>query len=83
MRGRPRACVRALVMAHQIDLFCMPQLADARCLEADQNGGTALTVLGLGPLPGSDPVPGSAGKRILEAARAFGHGMPGDGLRRS
>jgi hypothetical protein len=26
-------------MAHQIDLFCMPQLADARCLEADQNGG--------------------------------------------
>jgi hypothetical protein len=28
-------------MAHQIDLFCLPQLADAKCLEADQNGGTA------------------------------------------
>jgi hypothetical protein len=26
-------------MAHQIDLFCMPQLPDAGCLEADQNGG--------------------------------------------
>jgi hypothetical protein len=26
-------------MAHQIDLFCMPQLAEAWCLEADQNGG--------------------------------------------
>jgi len=41
-------------------------------------------------ITGSDPVPGPAGKRILEAARAFGHGgrrcrvngMPGDGLRR-
>jgi hypothetical protein len=41
MRGRPRACGRALVMAHQIDLFCIPQLADARRLEADQNGGYA------------------------------------------
>jgi hypothetical protein len=29
----------APVMAHQIHLFCMPQLADAGCLEADQNGG--------------------------------------------
>jgi hypothetical protein len=28
-------------MAHQIGLFCIPQLADARCLEADQNGGSA------------------------------------------
>jgi hypothetical protein len=28
-------------MAHQIDLFCIPQLADARRLEADQNGGSA------------------------------------------
>jgi hypothetical protein len=37
MRGRPRACVRARVMAkNQIDLFCIPQLADARRLEADQ-----------------------------------------------
>jgi hypothetical protein len=26
-------------MTHQIDLFCMPQPADAGCLEADQNGG--------------------------------------------
>jgi hypothetical protein len=40
MRGRPTACIRALVMAHQINLFCKPQLADARCLEADQNGGS-------------------------------------------
>jgi hypothetical protein len=44
MRGRPRACVRALVMAHQIDLFCTPQLADARRLEADRNGGSASAV---------------------------------------
>ena len=27
-------------MPHQIDLFCMPQLADTCCLEADHNGGT-------------------------------------------
>ena len=26
-------------MAHQIDLFCVPQLADTGCLEADHNGG--------------------------------------------
>jgi len=26
-------------MAHQIGLFCVPQLADTECLEADQNGG--------------------------------------------
>ncbi|HEY5987393.1 MAG TPA: transposase, partial [Streptosporangiaceae bacterium] len=31
----------ALIMAHQIDLFCVPQLADTECLEADHNGGTA------------------------------------------
>jgi hypothetical protein len=24
----------ALIMAHQIDLFCVPQLADTGCLEA-------------------------------------------------
>lgn len=26
-------------LAHQIDLFCVPQLADIGCLEADHNGG--------------------------------------------
>jgi hypothetical protein len=26
-------------VAHQIDLFCVPQLADTACLEADHNGG--------------------------------------------
>jgi len=26
-------------MAHQIDLFCVPQLADTGCVEADHNGG--------------------------------------------
>jgi hypothetical protein len=26
-------------MAHQIGLFCMLQLADRACLEADQSGG--------------------------------------------
>ena len=40
MRGRPRACVRAPVMAHQTDLFCIPQLADAGRLETDHNGGS-------------------------------------------
>jgi hypothetical protein len=28
-------------MVHQIDPFCVPQLADTGCLEADQNGGDA------------------------------------------
>ena len=41
MPGRPGAGARALVLARQIDLFCMPQLADTRSLEADQNGGSA------------------------------------------
>jgi hypothetical protein len=27
-------------MAYQIDLFCVPQLADTGCLEADHNGGS-------------------------------------------
>jgi hypothetical protein len=31
----------ALIMAHQIDLFCVPQLADNGCLEADHIGGDA------------------------------------------
>lgn len=29
----------ALIMVHQIDQFCVPQLADTECLEADHNGG--------------------------------------------
>jgi hypothetical protein len=40
MPGRPRACVRALVMAHQIDLFRVPQLTDAGCLKADRSGSS-------------------------------------------
>jgi hypothetical protein len=28
-------------MAHQIDLFCAPQLADTGCIEGDHNGGSA------------------------------------------
>jgi hypothetical protein len=28
-------------MAHQIDPFCVPQLADVDCREADHNGGSA------------------------------------------
>jgi hypothetical protein len=27
-------------MARQIDLFCVPQLADTECLEADHIGGS-------------------------------------------
>jgi hypothetical protein len=27
-------------MAHQIDLFCVPQMADTGCLEADHRGGS-------------------------------------------
>jgi len=41
-RGRLRTGP-ALIMPHQIDLFCMPQLADTCCLEADHNGGDART----------------------------------------
>jgi hypothetical protein len=37
----PPGTVSALIMAHQIDLFCVPQLADTGCLEADHNGGSA------------------------------------------
>jgi hypothetical protein len=40
MCGRPGAGA-ALIMAHQIDLFCVPQLADTGCLETDHNGGYA------------------------------------------
>jgi hypothetical protein len=32
---RPAGMGSALIMAHQIDLFYVPQLADTRCLEAD------------------------------------------------
>jgi hypothetical protein len=32
-------------MAHQIDLFCVPQLADTECLEVDHNGGSARAYL--------------------------------------
>jgi hypothetical protein len=31
----------ALIMLRQIDLFCVPRLADTGCLEADHNGGLA------------------------------------------
>lgn len=34
MCGRPGAGA-ALIMAHQIDLFCVPQPADTGCLETD------------------------------------------------
>jgi hypothetical protein len=34
----PVGGVSALIMAHQIDLFCVPQLADTACLEADDDG---------------------------------------------
>lgn len=41
-RGYGRSGARfALIMAHQIDLFCVPQLADTECLDCDQNGGFA------------------------------------------
>jgi len=30
----------ALIMVHQIDLFCVPQPADTPCLKADHNGGS-------------------------------------------
>lgn len=33
-------------MALQIDLFGMPQLADAGCLEAEHNGGSVGVLLG-------------------------------------
>jgi hypothetical protein len=36
-------------MAYQIGLFCMPQLADAECLKADQTGGSASVLSGLFP----------------------------------
>jgi (4S)-4-hydroxy-5-phosphonooxypentane-2,3-dione isomerase len=32
-------------MLRQIDLFCVPRLADTGCLEADHNGGTARVLL--------------------------------------
>jgi hypothetical protein len=44
MRGRPEGVRPPPVIAHQFDLFCMPQLADAGCLEADQNGGSVRRV---------------------------------------
>ena len=44
-RTPSRDCVRTLVMAYQIDLFCIPQLADAGCLEADQAAPRALSVI--------------------------------------
>jgi hypothetical protein len=31
-------------MAHQIDRFCIPQLADTKCREVADNGGSALVL---------------------------------------
>ncbi len=49
-------------MAHQIDLLCVPQLADAGCLEADHNGGTACGYQpGFALLP-----PGNSQRRVAD-----------------
>jgi len=32
-----------MVMAHQTNLFCVPQLADTECPKTDQNGRRALS----------------------------------------
>jgi hypothetical protein len=66
MHVRSPGTVSALIMAHQIDLFCVPQLADTGCLEADHNGGYLrgflLTVsYTQRSQPGADAQPGAAG----------------------
>jgi hypothetical protein len=40
MSGRPGPKA-ALIIAHQIDLFCVPQVADAGSFEAEHIGGSA------------------------------------------
>jgi hypothetical protein len=43
MCGRPGSGA-VLIIARQIDLFCVPQVTDARSFEADHNGGDARPV---------------------------------------
>jgi hypothetical protein len=60
MCDRPGAGA-ALIMAHQIDLFRVPQLADTGCLETVQNGASGAGAGGFSchiPCP-SWPTPGS------------------------
>jgi hypothetical protein len=41
---RPPLGGSALITTHQINLFCMPELADTGCLKADHNESSLLSV---------------------------------------